>query len=281
MLRNSIVIAASALSVALFQAPAGAQQPVLHVNPRWEECSFQLDAALTQKAWRQFSREAGLVVYFRALNDARPMGKGKFEVSALQWKTGIDDSDAAWNDTFVHPDADHWLFEGSGLAFPGLTARAGVSEKTDVGVYLTKAPGANYGFYGAQVQHNVINDTQRSLAGSARMSFVSMYGPDDLSFTVVGAEFVGSWRKNIAGWMSVSPYAGVSTYLTNAHEKSSVVSLDDERVLGVQGLVGASMQLSFARLGMEYSIADVPSLGSTSQTWSPSLPACSPVSSPR
>jgi hypothetical protein len=260
MLRNTIVATALALSVALFPSPASAQQPVLHVNPRWEECSFQLDPALTQTAWRQFAREAGLVVYFRSLTDARPLGKGKFEVSALQWKTGIDDSDPAWNDTFVHPDADHWLFEGSGLEFPGLTVRAGISEKTDVGVYFTRNPGANYGFYGAQVQRNVINNAARGLAASARMSFVSMYGPDDLTFTVVGAEFVGSWQKNITGWLSVSPYAGVSTYMSSAHERSSVVSLDDERVLGAQALVGASMQLSYARIAMEYSIADVPSV---------------------
>ena len=46
------------------------------------------------------------------------MGRGKFEVSVLQWQTDIDDHDAAWNDTFVHPDSVHWLFEGSGPQVP-------------------------------------------------------------------------------------------------------------------------------------------------------------------
>ena len=101
--------------------------PKLHVNPRWKECSFQLDPSLTQSAWRQFTEEAGLVTFFRPLSDARPLGKGRFELSALKWKTNINARDAAWNDTFVHPDSTHWLFEGSGLEFPGLTAGANVA----------------------------------------------------------------------------------------------------------------------------------------------------------
>ena len=60
----------------LVQTPAAAQsgRPTLHINPRWKECSFQLDPALTQSAWRQFTQEAGLVAYFRPMSDARPMG---------------------------------------------------------------------------------------------------------------------------------------------------------------------------------------------------------------
>ena len=108
--------AAAGLAVALIPAIAVAQsdRPQLHINTRWKECSFQLDPDLSAAEWKQFTREAGLVAYFRPLTDARPMGKGAFEVSLLQWKTGIDDREGAWNDTFVHPDADHWLFEGGG-----------------------------------------------------------------------------------------------------------------------------------------------------------------------
>ena len=67
----------------------------------------------------------------------------------------IDDADAAWNDTFVHPDSAHYLFEGSRLKFPGLMLRGGVSAETDVGLYVTKNPNANYGFVGAQVQRSL------------------------------------------------------------------------------------------------------------------------------
>jgi len=261
MTRNTLINAAVASAITLIQSPVRAQsgQPPLHVNSRWRECSFQLDPNLTQKAWRQFTREAGLVVYFRPLNDARPMGKGRFEISVLQWQTGIDDADAAWNDTFIHPDSTHWLFEGNGLKFPGLTARVGVTGNTDVAAYVTKNPGANYGFYGGQVQHNLVNDTTRGWATAVRVSFVSMYGPEDLDLTVYGADLVASRTWALTSWASVSPYAGVSTYLSRSHEKTAAVALKDEQVLGARATLGAELRLSKARLGAEFNAARVPS----------------------
>ena len=252
-----------AVAIALIQTTAAAQgseHPTLHVNPKWKECSFQLDAALTQSAFRQFTREAGLVTYFRPLADARPMGKRNFEVSALQWQTGIDDHDAAWNDTFVHPDTAHWLFEGDGLQFPGLMVRAGVTDRTDVGIYATKAIGANYGFYGLQLQRNLAGGTTGRWAAATRASFVSMYGPDDLAFTVYGVDLLASRRMTLTRWASVSPYAGVSGYLATSHEKSKVVNLDDERTPGLRGTLGAELRLSVARIGAEYTAASVRSV---------------------
>ena len=257
---RSLNSAAVALAMALMRTPAGAQDadhPRLHINPRWRECSFQLDPSLTQTAWRQFTREAALVAYFRPLTDAQPMGKGRFELSMLQWKTGIDDHDSAWNDTFVHPDSTHWLFEGDGLAFPGLMARAGVSENTDVGVYFTKSPGANYGFYAAQVQHALVRNPARSWAAAARVSFASLYGPDDLDLRVYGVDLLASRKFALTRWAAVSPYVGASTYLSTSHEKTTAVNLNDEHVLGAQAMVGAALQVSKARLGVEYNAARV------------------------
>ena len=261
MKRFNLNTTAVALAIALFQSPAAAQtqnHPKLHVNPRWDECSIQLDPSLTQAAWRQFTREAGLVAYFRSLTDARPMGKGKFEVSVLQWQTGIDDHDAAWNDTFVHPDSTHWLFEGSGLAFPGLTMRAGLTNNTDVGVYFTKNVNANYGFYGGQLQRNFFQDSRREWAASARVSFVKLFGPEDVNLGVYGLDVLASRRLTLSRWAVLSPYAGVSGYLSSSHEKTNAVNLPDENVLGAQAMVGAAMQLSVARVAAEYSVAKVP-----------------------
>jgi len=264
MKRIHLNTAAMAMAMALIQTSASAQtsrQPTLHVNPRWKECSFQLDPSLTQSAWHQFTREAALVAYFRPMSDARAMGKGHFELSLLQYKTSIDDSDAAWNDTFVHPDSAHWLFEGEGLSFPGLMGRVGITNKTDVGLYFTKSPGANYGFVGGQVQHNLVgNDDTSAWFAAARASFVSMYGPDDLNLNVFGVDVLASRKFTVTRWASVSPYAGASTYLSNAHEKTTAVNLDDEHVVGAQAMMGASVQLSMARLAVEYNMSNVNSL---------------------
>lgn len=261
MTRRRLISTAVALTTAIFPLQAFAQDiPKLHVNPRWKECSFQLDPALTQAAWHQFTQEAGLVVYFRPLSDARPIGKGHFEVSASLAKTGIDDADAAWNDTFVHPDADHVLFEGNGLEMPGLMVRAGVTGRSDLNLWVTKNPGANYGFYGVQVQRALTGDAEAKWSTAARVSVVSMFGPSDLDFRVYGADLVASRQVRLARWASLSPYAGVSGYLASSHEKTTAVNLDDERVLGAQANIGAALQISAARLSVEYNVARVRSL---------------------
>jgi hypothetical protein len=230
----------------------------LHVNPRWKECSFQLDPSLTQEAWHEFTKEAGLVAYFRPLTDAKPMGKWNFEVSLLQWRTKFDDTKPAWNDTFVHPDSVHWLKESSRLAFPGLTGRIGITDKLDVGVYWTKNFGANYGFWGGQVQYNLVNDAEKKWAASARASFTSMYGPEDLKLNTYGLEAIASKEFPIySHWASISPYAGVSTYLTRAKETTEKVNLQTENVVGVQAMVGAVVNLSKARIGVEYNLATI------------------------
>ncbi len=270
MKRINLTTAAMALAIALTPTAGSAQAldyghshgdgPVLHVNSRWKECSFQIDASLTQAAWRQFTEEAGLVAYFRPLIDAKPMGRGKFEVSVLQWQTNIDDHDAAWNDTFVHPDSAHYLFEGSGLKVPGLTVRAGLTNKTDVGVYYTKNPNANYGFFGGQVQQNFLGSTTSDWAAAARVSFTSLYGPEDLEFSVIGWDVVASREFELTGWASVSPYAGFSSYLTMSNEKSPLVDLENEYAGGSQTMVGAVVRLAGARLAMEYNAAKVNSI---------------------
>lgn len=256
---KTISLIAIAIAVTLSPSRAIAHGGAhLHVNPKWKECSIQLDPSLTQNEWRQFTQEAGLVTYFRPLATAKPLGAWNFEFSILQWETGINGSDGAWNNTFVHPDSTHWLTEGGGLKFPGLTFRAGLTDRIDAGVYVTKSPGANYGFYGGQLQYNFVHDVQKNWAASARMSFVSMYGPKDVDFTVYGVDLVASRDYTVLRkWATLSPYAGISTYLASSHEKTNAVDLRDEHVAGVQGMIGVAAQISHARLAVEYNVARV------------------------
>ncbi|HYG03952.1 MAG TPA: hypothetical protein VD927_16015 [Chryseosolibacter sp.] len=232
--------------------------PKLHVNPRWRECSFQLDPGLTQGSWREFTKEAGLVVSFRPLTDAKPNGVHNFEISILQWSTAIDESKDAWNDTFVHPDSSHWLVGGPRLPIMGLTSRMGITEKLDLAVYVTKSPGANYGFYGAQAQYNLIDNNEKNFSTSARGSFVSMYGPEDVKLTVYTADLVLSKALVLHDkWLVLSPYVLLSSYMSASKEKSDVVSLKDERIFGVQTSAGVVAKIAMASLAFEYNHATV------------------------
>ena len=248
---KSVAQSAAALLLLLLALPLSAQ--VLHTNQRWDQCAFVIDPGLTQASWHQFVREAGLATYFRPIASAEPLGRGSFEIALVDWGTRIDPADDAWNDTFSHPDSTHWLFEGDALLIPGMMVRAGVTDRIDVGGYVTRALGSNYGFFGGQVQYNVLHDVERSFAASARLGFVRMYGPEDLSVSTYGLDFVVS--KEISRF---SPYATVSGYLSKGRETTSKVSLDDESVLGLQGTAGVAVRLWALRLGVELNVARVP-----------------------
>lgn len=262
MRRALIAQMTAAVIVTMFAPFSHAQQPdvTLHVNPRWKQCALLLDSSLSQSAWHQFTQDVGIVAYFRPLTDARPLGRGNFEVSLLQWGTKVDETSSAWNDTFVHPDSLHWLTDGGSLAIPGLMVRAGISDRIDVGAYFTKNVESNYGLWGGQVQYNLFRDANKKFAGSARVSLVSVYGPDDLDVMVYGVDLMASGTYPLGKRITVSPYAGVSGMLSNAHEKSAAVSLNDEHTLGAMGTIGTAAQYSFIRAAVEYNVASVNAL---------------------
>ena len=245
----------SLLAAALILVPSSTalSAQVLHTNDRWTECAFVIDPSLTQADWHQFVREVGLVAYFRPLASAKPLGARNVEVAVLQWATKIDDADAAWNNTFSHPDSEHYLFEGDQLPIPGLMVRVGVSDRVDVGAYATKSFGANYGIVGAQAQYNLVNDAARNYAVAARLSGSALVGPEDLGAYISGLDLVLSRDVYI-----FSPYVGVSGYLTHGREYTDKVNLDSETVLGAQGTVGVTAKVSVLRIGAEYNVAKVP-----------------------
>ena len=79
----------------------------------------------------------------------------------------------------------------------------------------------------------------------------------DASLTVYGMDLVASRKLPLTRWAAVSPYVGVSGYLSSSREQSAVVALDDERVGGAQAMAGAVLQLSKARIAAEYNVARV------------------------
>ncbi|HEX6134076.1 MAG TPA: hypothetical protein VFZ24_08930 [Longimicrobiales bacterium] len=226
---------------------------VLHTNDRWDECAIDLHPSLTQQAWSRFASELGIVTYFRPLASARPLGRKHVEVALLNWGSRIDDADPAWNDTFSHPDSAHWLMDGSSLYIPGLMARAGITDRIDVGAYITRSPGANYGFIGGQLQYSLVNDPERRLAAAGRLSVVTLYGPDEMEASTFGLEFVASTAVSV-----IEPYIALSGYMSRARETSPDVDLDNETAFGAQATAGVAAQVSVLRLGAEFNLAKVP-----------------------
>lgn len=251
----------------MFNSVSHAHNVDLHVSNKWKNCSMQIDPSLTQGAWQQFTREAGLIAYFRPLTSAKPLGARKFEIILTMSWAPIDDTDPAWNDTFVHIHSTHWQIgeqakkDGevtSGhadsrhvLPMPVPLVRIGLTDRIDIGGTFLMAPGANYGFAGAQLQYNILNDMENNLAVAARIGGMGIVGVKDFNLTAYSFDLIAS--KDFSRF---SAYGGLGTYLMSGHEKTPVVDLDDENLLGLTGMVGVTTTLfSHLRIGAEMSIS--------------------------
>lgn len=248
----STVIGALGLVAILAPAPAGAQYPdngkpapILHVNPAYDSCFFDLHPELTQGEFEEFAHEIGSIARFRQLGDATTLGKGKLDVSLQYSNTPIDDSKGAWNNTMSHPAADHYL--GQAIAFPAIVARYGVSDRVDLGAWGTINPQSNYGLVGIDSKIVLLRQgPSRPVSVSVRPSITSLVGPSEL------------WAGNMSVDLSVSrafgpvsPYVGVVASSSLAIERSKDVDLDPATADGSLAYAGLSYRWRALMLSAE------------------------------
>lgn len=252
---QSIIVTCLTLYLPLSTSYAQGDRPIQHLTDEWENCSMILDPSLTQESWQRFTQEGGLVFYFHSLTSAQSLGAGKFNIAIVTGFTGIDDNSSAWNDIFVHIDSAHYLVSENGiLGFPSLSAAYGFSENIDIGVYYTMNPGTNYSAVGGSIKYSIINDPEQNLFAAVRASsvFVLLKGESEFNLSVHGIDLLLSRNFN-----KITPYGGVSVYLSRNQETTDKVNLDDENVFGFQGKVGITAPLSFLRLSAEINLAAV------------------------
>lgn len=240
----------AALLLALAAAPLAAQQ--LHTNTRWKQCAIVLDPSLTPGAWHRFLSEIDQVLYYRPQIGARPLGRGQFEFSVLQASTQIDTKSSAWNDTFSHPDSTHWLTESNALPIPELAVRAGVSDRIDIGGFITKNFQSNYGLVGAQGQYALRTAANGGIALAGRVNAAWLFGPADMTYGVYGVDLVASRRIS-----RFEPYAVLSGHFGHGAERTTKVDLPSETILGAHATLGMTVDLAGVRLGAEYTAARV------------------------
>ena len=237
-----------ALVVLCFISISHAQE--LHVNPSYRSCSIELDPSLTQSQFHKFTREAAQVFTFKLMSPAEPLGAKKFQVGIDYSSTRIDDADPAWNNTFSHPDEDHYL--GDQITMPKLFARMGVSDRVDVGFYFTQNPNANYGFMGGEIKYAFFNESEKPLAMAVRTTYATLLGVEDLNFHQLGLDLSASKRIG-----RLAPYVGIGANLGRASETTSKVNLHNETVLTPRGIIGTQLSLSFFTLTAEMDVAAV------------------------
>lgn len=229
--------------------------PQLHVGNDYQSCYFDLHPDLSLSEFRQFAREGGMVVRFQQLAPAATLGAGRLQISAGYTATPINDSDGAWNDTFSHPDAEHWL--GNSQQFPRLVVRYGLTDSIDLGAWGSVNPESNYGFAGVDAKVAILRQNAGApVSVAVRPSVTMLIGPSELWFGNLSADLTVS--RNFWGF---EPYAGVGGSFTYAMETSDDVELPYVATIDPVAVVGLSYSWRFLTAGAEATFGAVNTYG--------------------
>jgi hypothetical protein len=221
-----------------------------HIDPGIKTCSMIIDPSLTQDQWNTYTRQVGEISTFKSMASAETIGKKHFSFGLEYAITPIDQHDPAWINTFAHPDDDCPL--GDQIKLPMLRAKFGVTDKMDIGVLWTTAPGANYGIVGAEFKYALLSESNKRPAAAMRASFTTLTGVPDYNITCGSVDLLVS--KKFAG---ISPYLGMRESLIAGYETTSKVDLDKEVLLATHGIIGVSYSFWRIKLAAECGISNV------------------------
>jgi opacity protein-like surface antigen len=228
--------------------------PNLHVDPSVHDCEVRFAPELSQRAFRQFTREFGSVSAFKQMGGPSTLGRWGIAAGVEYMTFAVEEHADAWNDTFTHPEATHEL--GSRLSYPKLKVRVGVAESTDVGAFFTMNTSSNYGFVGIDVKHALLRQRDGlPVSVSVRGAYTKTLFVGDMDMHALTADAaVGRTLWNV-----VTPYVGGGSELVLARETTSAVDLRTELVPVPHAFGGLEVAFWHVAVGAEVQYSVIPS----------------------
>jgi hypothetical protein len=236
--------------VLLLPAAAHPADVKLHVDPSVEECSVRFAPELTQGAFRRFVREFGSVSAFKQGSPSTTLGRRGVSLDVEQIFFTVDETSAAWNDTFVHPTADHWL--GADQAFPKLRLRVGVTDDLDVGAYYTQNLKANYGWLGLEAKYGILAQREgMPISLAVRGAYTKTLYVADMNMHA----FTADVSVGRTFWNVLTPYVALGSDAVLARETSKAVDLETERLVVPHLAAGFEVRYWHVAIGAEAQVS--------------------------
>ena len=220
--------------------------PNLNVDPSVEDCSVRFAPDLTQAAFHRFAREFGSVGAFKQASPSTTLGRGRVSLDLEQIYFSVEEKSAAWNDTFVHPDAYHEL--GSSKSFPKLRLRVGVTDDLEVGAFYSENPQANYGWLGLEVKYGIFQQSEdMPISLAVRGAYTKTLYVADMDMHAAGID-VSIGRTF---WKVLTPYLGLGSDAVLARETSDAVALKTEAMVVPHATAGFEVRYWHVAIGAE------------------------------
>ncbi|MBI4621371.1 MAG: hypothetical protein HY739_14640 [Desulfobacterales bacterium] len=210
---------------------------------RADDIEFQ--TGMTQSYFKDFSKELGAVLSYKALSPAEPLGTLGFDVGLEISATDIDEG------------ADYWKKATKNADMPGLIPlpkiyiRKGLPLNIDVGAIYSKVPNSNISLLGAEVKYAILKGSVATPAVAIRGSYTQLLGVDQLDFKTYGADISIS-----KGFLNMTPFGGIGAVWTSSEPKSlpAGISLNKENNTQIKYFGGVRFTLLMLNMtaGVEY-----------------------------
>lgn len=173
---------------------------------------ISFSSAISQKNFKELSREAGAAISYKNTAPAEPLGITGFDAGVEISAIDISNS-SYWNAAFDN-DAPSYL------VIPKVRARKGLPFGIDVGAMYSYVPDTNIKLWGVEVSKAILEGTAATPALGVRATYTRLSGVDDLDLQTAGID--ASISK---GFVILTPYVGVGGVWVNADAKGSLQAL--------------------------------------------------------
>ena len=210
---------------------------------RADDIEFQ--TGMTQSYFKDFSKELGAALSYKALSPAEPLGILGFDVGLEVTAIDIDQGADYWNKATKNADMPGMI------TLPKIYARKGLPFSIDVGVIYSKVPDSNISLLGAEVKYAILKGSVATPAVAIRGSYTQLMGVDQLDFKTYGADISIS-----KGFLNITPFGGIGAVWISSEPKSlpAGISLNKENITAMKYFGGVRFTLLLLNMtaGVEY-----------------------------
>lgn len=200
-----------------------------------DDIKFSL--GMTQSTFRDFSNEMGIVLSYKSVMPAEPLGITGFDIGLEA--TAVKISDRAWRNAFEDKDAPSYLI------VPKIRAVKGLPFGVDIGAFYSQVPDTNIRLIGGEVKYAVLEGSTVMPAIAIRGTYTQLLGVSELDFKTYGID--ASISK---GFLMFTPYGGVGANRYESTPKNYAsapfpagLGLKDEKKTYYKAFIGARITL--------------------------------------
>jgi hypothetical protein len=191
-----------------------------------------LPSTYLQSQFKDLSETLGLLISYKPLAPAEPLGILGFDIGAEVTAVDIDQ-----DETFLRTAVSDQN-PPSFLVFPKLHAQKGLPFGVDVGLVYAKVQGSNIGLIGGEVKWAVLKGSVATPALAIRGSYTRLLGVGSLDLDTYGIDLSAS-----KGFAFLTPYLGVGQVWIQSKENVPVLNLSDENLTRTKFFAGLKLKL--------------------------------------